>query len=61
MTYWVQLVKHGIFEDRFSFDETISVYMLMIDIALIAGWTEIDNIQLLQVVGQVSWGYCRFS
>ena len=33
----------------------------MRDIALIAGWTEIDNIQLLQIIDQVSWGYCRFS
>ena len=28
---------------------------------LIAGWTEIDNMQLLKIIGQVSWGYHRFS
>ena len=28
---------------------------------LMAGWTEIDNIKLLQVIGQASWGYCRLS
>ena len=28
---------------------------------LVTGWTHIHNIQLLKIIGQVSWTYCRYS